>query len=71
MSNVIACVTVQAERLVNAWERQWQREGRLDGGLDRVARADLVSRISDALCSAEEPNTTPPPAKPAKGRRAQ
>lgn len=54
-----------AEALVDAWVKHWTREGRLDGGLDKVARADLVKRVNAAMSRTET--------KPAKagGRKAK
>ena len=44
---------MNAEKLVTEWEKHWQREGRLEGGLDRFAKADLIERITAA--TAEQP----------------
>ena len=38
-----------AETLVKGWHDYWLREGRLEGGLDKFARADLVERVAGAL----------------------
>ena len=39
----------KADGLVSDWAKKWQREGRLEGGLDRVAKKDLVERVALAL----------------------
>lgn len=41
-----------AKALVKAWVDHWSREGRLDGGLDKFARADLEERVAGALANA-------------------
>jgi hypothetical protein len=42
----------EAKELVAAWVKHWTREGRLDGGLDKFARADLEEKIAGALAKA-------------------
>lgn len=46
-------IVADAEALVKGWVDHWQREGRIDGGLDRLARADLVERVAAALAEAQ------------------
>lgn len=48
----------ESKALVAEWVRHWTREGRLDGGLDKFARADLEERIAGALAKvAPKPKT--------------
>lgn len=47
----------KADDLVSEWVRHWQREGRLEGGLDRFAKKDLVERV--ALAMSQQGETKP------------
>lgn len=40
-----------AKALVKGWHDHWLREGRLEGGLDKFARADLEERVAGALAN--------------------
>ncbi len=57
-----------ADELVTDWARKWQREGRLEGGLDRFAKKDLVDRVALALSQAQ--GETKPAKKPGKKAEA-
>ena len=47
---------VDAEALVKSWHDHWMMEGRIDGGLDKFARQDLVERLATALANRPAPN---------------
>lgn len=49
-----------AEALVKGWHDYWLKEGRIEGGLDKFARADLVERVAGAMAK------TAPKAKTSK-----
>lgn len=71
MTSILSEHEQEAKRIVDGWADYWQKQQRLNGSLDRFAKADLIDRVTLALAEASPPDDTSKPTATGRKKKAE